>query len=240
MELGQSEVGAIYLGSTQIIPTGTANTYTHTLTNIKVVYSSGTYLKPDGSNYAYFTGTYTLMKGGTSISSKSVTLYPTFVSRMIVRGTSNDRYLYWNKAGYGQTAVSQNQITINLNYGALTAVSSVAIGENSYKIVSSEIYPYINGTTTPTFSNKSTTAGIQVDCRLTRRWTSGLGEKTEEINKVSLFNWTANVNWVTFSSSGGYVIVSDNNTGTKRQATYTLTLIEDTSITKSGTIKQNA
>ena len=240
MELGQSAVGAIYLGGTQILPTGTDNAYTHTLTNVKIVYSSGTYLKPDGTNYAYFTGTYTLKKGSTTISTSTVTLYPKFSSQYLVRG-SNPNYLYWNRDSYGQTPVIQTTLSVSLNYGDLTSSSSVIIGANTKSITNGEVYPYISGYANPVFGNGSYTIGYSVECRITRRWTSGLGgDINEEITDISKFNWTSSADWVTFNETGKYVQISSNKTGVQRTTNYHVVLKEDSNIIATKTITQNA
>lgn len=218
ISLGQTEVGAIYLGGTQIYPTGTANKYNFTLTNVKAVYTDGgTTLLADGSNAVFFQGTYTVKRGTTTISTQTVMLNigttPTYTVKDL-RGR-----LVWNKAVYGTTAVVGRTVTVQLNYGHITTTSSFLLGANSKTITNSECQIFVNGTSTRTTIPKAGgTYPIEVWARVTYSWTSGMGTYDDEIEDPTLFNfWTDGEDWADVSGTN---LVVSRNTGTTSRTTY--------------------
>ncbi len=126
----------IYLGSYMTFPTGTVTT---ALTNVGLVYSTGSKLNAGGSNYAQIRGTLITYVDGSEDSRETIALTPTLVSsatwvtiegtkiygadRDIVAGSDRSVQVYSNYAGqrYGNYTVTQEaNAIVSTAPGAIT------------------------------------------------------------------------------------------------------------------------
>lgn len=209
--LGQTDVGAIYLGGTQIYPTGSANKYTYTLTNVQVYYSDGgSILKSDGSNYVYFYGTFTVKRGSTTLSTETVRLNPKTIPTYTIKNSSGN--LVWDTAKYGKTSVMGRTVSLSVNYGNATTLTSFALGANSKVVVGQECTLSVNNTyNSVTVPKSGGTFPIKAYAKITYRWSSGVGgDIVEEINNNLEFNfWSDGEDWCYVS--GNNLIVNSNN-----------------------------
>lgn len=71
---GDTSVIGIWFGEDQIWPTSAPIVVTYDIVNVSVVYSTGTYIKADGSNYATIVGTLRTLWNGEVHSTEQVTL----------------------------------------------------------------------------------------------------------------------------------------------------------------------
>lgn len=156
--LGSSPIKSIWLGNTKIW----TYTYDYEISDIKLVYSSGTYLKCDASNYAYITGTLTKKKGTTIYSTQTVKLDFDFSSDVIgdYFDKKEDGTIRFSLSKYGTEDMSyhNNHLTVGLSphfgdthYSSvyLSAEPNVQTYSSSigYNIYASDVSPLKSTTT---------------------------------------------------------------------------------------------
>lgn len=224
ISLGSTEVGAIYLGGTQIYPTGSTNMYSVSLTNVAPVYSDGgTSLKADGSNTVFFQGTYILKRGSTTVSTKTVELNIKSTPAYTKKNTLGR--LVWNTSTYGETEVSGGTVSVSLNYGGLTTSSSFVLEANTKNYTAGECTVEINGTQGRTLVPAAAGAyPIIVWANVSYEWTSGAHASEEILEDPSEFEITITEGgtddygypWIEIY--GPDITVSENDTGVVRTA----------------------
>jgi hypothetical protein len=97
ISIGESSVTYIDFGSTRVWPSGVV---TYSVVDVSRVYSTGTYIKADGSNYAYITGTLITYVDGSETSRRSVVLDASFNGAYDTAIWSiSDNYVYATNSG---------------------------------------------------------------------------------------------------------------------------------------------
>lgn len=246
MSLGNTEVGAIFLGGIQIYPTGSSNYYSYSLTNVQTFYSNGSgKLEADASNTVFFTATYVIKRGSTTVFTKeNVELNIQTVPNYCLKNAMGR--LVWNKTKYGKSVVYGGTINVLLNYGHITTTGSFVLEANNKIFNSGTCELIINGTSGYTVL-PATAGGYAVNIAATVEygWTSGMLGGTETIEDIANFNFWLENNydsgsfneWVYLNN--GNLIIEANTTGKTRVAVLHAVLIGNGTINSQIEIVQN-
>lgn len=231
--LGQTDVGAIYLGGTQIYPTGSENQYSFELNNIVPFYqglngqpTTIAYLPPSGIIGVCPTGNYLISKGDEVIDNSYLFLNmkaaPTYTKFTTILG---ELALVFDVNRYGTTEISQRSVLVPVNYGGVTGTMRIIIGANSKNYIAGECTVEINGTQgRTTLPAASRAYPIVVWANVSYEWTSGAHTGEEIIEDPSEFEITITEGgtddygnpWIEIY--GPDITVSYNDTGRVRTA----------------------
>lgn len=172
---GSLAVSQVWFGNTKIWPQGA---FTYELKNISIKYSSGSYLYPSASNYAYIEGTLITYLDGAQNSSQKVVCTPVGLSSDYIKLDSTTNYMYWNKSKYGKSAVTQSTASIDgalCGNASLKSAMTVTIGKNSVSLTGGSIAAFsVGGYYSPhTFSSANTVYPMVISGLRKYAWTSG-------------------------------------------------------------------
>lgn len=129
MSINGRNVGAAYYNGVQVFPTR----YFYTLEFRGCLYSTGSSLLADASNYAYsFECLYKQYNQSTSAVVSSTYVYPTPSAQDAYFYVDSNGYVKFDRRGYGKTVISSGNYNVTLSYGGLSATGRFAFGGNSY------------------------------------------------------------------------------------------------------------
>ena len=238
LTLGTDPIVAIYFGNTKVWPSGTITT---AITNVHLVYSSGSQIDAAGSNYASIQGTLITYLNGTEQSRTTVSLSPILYS-----GDSSIWYSDGTQIkaqNRGTTTGSTRSSSWKATYGSYTSGTfTVSQAANTRSINRGAITSFvINGDTGVT---------IQIDYKAQtlpitslagyRVWRYSSGEEFQESCSISVMDdqdWlTANTSYITVSEYTDY----DEDEYAAREATITAYDTMHSSTRATRTIYQGA